>query len=169
MAPIREVMMYKKLFSVLIVFVMLVSTFSIAFAETAPGTCPRGNTVRVGGKQGFHSTNPDFKCQTKAYKVKTSAAPVPRNLKFVRPVMNLENKTIQPKGVVFSGKAQVYFYLNKNQQKAWKQGRLAIYFYDKVTKTWYKLPSSRQAMKGNAFRLVSPIYNYGLYGLAMQK
>ncbi len=161
--------MSKKLFSVLIVLALLLSTFSIAFAETAPGTCPRGQTVRVAGRQGFQSSNSDFKCQTKAYKVKTSAAPAPRNLKFVRPIMTLENKTVQPKGVVFSGRSQVYFDLNKNQQKAWKQGRLAIYYYDKVTKTWYKLPSSRQAMKGNTFRLVSSIYNFGLYGLAMQR
>lgn len=161
--------MSKKLFSVLIVFVLLVSTFSVAFAETALGTCPRGNTVRVGGKQGFHSSNSDFKCQTRAYRVKPSAAPVPRSLKFVHPVMTLENKTVQPKSVVFSGKTQVYFYLNQNQQKAWKAGRLAVYYYDKVTKTWYKLPSSRQEMKGNQFRLVSSIYNYGLYGLAMTR
>jgi len=168
-APIREVTMSKKLFSVLIVFVMLVSTFSIAFAETAPGTCPRGNTVQVSGKQGFHSSNSDFKCQTKAYRIKNSKAPVPKELKFVRPIMTLENKTIQPKSVVFSGKTQVYFYLNKNQQNAWKQGRLAVYYYDKLTKTWYKLPSSRQEMAGNKFRLVSSIYNYGLYGLALQR
>ena len=161
--------MVKKLITLFVVLALLAVTFSAALAEAAPGTCPRGETVRVGGRQGFHSSNSDFKCQTKVYKYASSAAPVPRDLKFVRPVMSLENKTVQPKSVVFGGKTQVYFDLNQNQQKAWKAGRLAIYFYDTTTKTWYRLPSSRQAMKGNIFRLVSSIYDFGLYGLAMQK
>ncbi len=57
--------MSKKWFSVFIAVVLLLTTVGTALAETAPGTCPRGQTVRVGGKQGFQSSNTDFKCQTK--------------------------------------------------------------------------------------------------------
>ncbi len=159
--------MSKKWLSLLIAVVLLLSTVGTALAETAPGTCPRGETVRVGGKQGFHSSNSDFKCQTKAYNVKVSAAPAPKALKFVRPIMSLEKKTVQPDSVVFSGKTQVYFDLNKNQEKAWKAGKLAIYYYDKFTKTWTKLSSAQAVSVPRGFRIASGINNFGLYGLAM--
>jgi hypothetical protein len=83
--------------------------------------------------------------------------------------MSLEKKTVQPDSVVFSGKAQVYFDLNANQEKAWKAGKLAIYKYDKFTKTWSKLSSAQAASVPRGFRIASRIYDFGLYGLAMVK
>ena len=65
--------------------------------------------------------------------------------------MRLESKTVQPASVVFSGKTQVYFDLNKNQEKAWKAGVLAIYFYDPVTKTWAKLSNPGLAWQIHLF------------------
>ena len=160
--------MSKKWVSILLAVVLLAATFSTVFAEAAPGTCPHNRTVKV-GRQGFFSTNPDFACQTNARRASAATAPVPSYFKFVRPLLRLESKTVQPASVVFSGKTQVYFDLNKNQEKAWKAGVLAIYFYDPTTKTWTKLSSSRMPMKGNTFRLAAPIYKYGLYGLAKTK
>jgi hypothetical protein len=157
--------MSKKWISILLAVVLLAATFSTVFAEAAPGTCPHNRTVKV-GRQGFFSTNPDFACQTNARRVNASAAPVPSTLKFVRPLLRLESKTVQPASVVFSGKTSVFFDLNKNQEKAWKAGVLAIYFYNPNLKTWTKLSSSSLPMKGSAFRIGSPIYQYGLYGLA---
>lgn len=159
--------MSKKWLSLFIALVLLLSVVGTALAETAPGTCPRGQTVRVGGKQGFQSTNTDFKCQTKAYNVKVSAAPAPKDLKFVRPIMSLEKKTVQPDSVVFGGKDQVYFDLNSNQEKAYKAGKLAIYYYNKATKTWTKLSSAQAPSVPRGFRIASTINNFGLYGLAM--
>ncbi len=157
--------MSKKWISILLAVVLLAATFSTVFAEAAPGTCPHNRIIRA-GRQGFISTNPDFACQTNARRVNASAAPTPKSLKFVRPLLRLESKTVQPASVVFSGTTRVYFDLNKNMQNAYKQGRLAIYFYDPVSKTWTKLYSSRMAMKGNIFRLTSYVYKYGIYGLA---
>lgn len=160
--------MSKKWFALFIAVVLLVATFSAAFAEAAPGACPHKGAVRV-GRQGFMSSNPDFACQTKASRVNASAAPVPSSFKFVRPLLRLESKTVQPASVVFSGKTQVYFDLNKNQEKAWKAGVLAIYFYDPDAKTWTKLSSYQSPLKGSAFRVAASISKYGLYGLAKTK
>lgn len=157
--------MSKKWFAVFVAVVLLLVTFSTVFAEAAPGACPHSGAVKV-GRQGFMSSSPDFPCQIKASRVNVSAAPVPKNLKFVRPLMRLESKTVQPASVVFSGKTQVYFDLNKNQEKSWKAGVLAIYFYDPTTKTWTKLSSSQVPLKGNTFRVAASISKYGLYGLA---
>lgn len=160
--------MSKKWFALFLSIVLLLASFSTVFAEAAPGACPHKGPLKV-GRQGFISSSPDFACQVNAARVNTSAAPAPRNLKFVRPIMRLESKTVQPASVVFSGKTQVYFDLNKNQEKAWKAGVLAIYFYDPVTKTWAKLSGSRLPLKGSTFRVGAYIYKYGLYGLAKTK
>ena len=160
--------MSKKWFSILIVVVLLASTFSVALAEVTPGTCPHGETVKV-GRQGFRSTNTDFPCQTEAYAVRASSAPTPKTLKFVRPLLRLESKTVKPEAVVFSGKTLVYFDLNKNQEKAWKSGVLAVYYYDLTTRTWNKLSSAQVPLKGKGFRVSSRIYHYGYFGLAKTK
>lgn len=160
--------MSKKWFSIFIAVVLLLASFSTVFAEAAPGACPHKGPVKV-GRQGFMSSSPDFACQVNAGRVNASAAPVPKTLKFVRPIMRLESKTVQPASVVFSGRTQVYFDLNKNQEKAWKAGVLAIYFYDPDTKTWAKLSSSQIPMKGATFRVGAYIFKYGLYGLAKTK
>jgi len=156
----------------MLAIIILATTFGTALArpagEVAPGTCPHSLTVRV-GKGGFHSTNADFPCQTEAYQVRAQAAPVPKTLKFIRPVLRLEQKTVQPRGVVFSGKATVFFDLNKNQEKAWNQGVLAIYYYNLSTRSWQKLSSSRVEVKGKIFRISSSIWDYGYYGLAKVK
>jgi hypothetical protein len=157
--------MSKKWLTLFIVFAMLAITVGTALAEAAPGTCPHSNTVRV-GKGGFFSTNADFPCQTNATSVRVSSAPAPKTLQFVRPLMYLSKKTVQPDGVVFSGKTRAFFDLNKNQEKAWKAGVLAVYFYDMNTRTWMKLPSSQWVMKGKTFRIGSNIWDYGYYGLA---
>ena len=158
--------MSKKWFSLIIVFALLAITVGTALAEAAPGTCPHANTVRV-GKGGFYSTNADFPCQTNATSIRVSAAPTPKNLTFVRPLMYLSKKTVQPDSVVFSGKTRAFFDLNKNQEKAWKTGVLAVYFYDMNTRTWQKLPSYQMAVKG--FRVASNIWDYGYFGLAKTK
>jgi len=160
--------MSKKWLSLIIVFTLLAITVGTALAEAAPGTCPHSNTVRV-GKGGFYSTNPDFPCQTNATSVRASAAPASKSVTFVRPLMYLSKKTVQPDSVVFSGKTRAFFDLNKNQEKAWKAGVLAVYFYDLTTRTWQKLPSSQMVLKAKGFRIASNIWDFGYYGLAKTK
>ena len=160
--------MSKKWLSLLIVFALLAITVGTALAEAAPGTCPHSRTIRL-GKGGFYSTNPDFACQTNAYSVRASAAPTPKTLSFVRPLMQLTKKTVQPDSVVFSGKTRAFFDLNKNQEKAWKAGVLAVYYYDMTTRTWQKLPSYQMVLNVKGFRIASNIWDFGYYGLAKTK
>jgi hypothetical protein len=163
--------MSKKWLTLTIVLILLATTVGTALAkpleEVTPGTCPHTKTVNL-GKQGFYSSNPDFPCQTNASNLPATSVPAPKGLKFVRSVMNLQSKTTKPRAFVFAGKTQAFFDLNPQQAKAWKAGTLAVYFLNKDTHTWSKMPSFQQTVKGK-FRIASNIFNYGYYALAKPK
>ena len=65
----------------------------------------------------------------------------------------------------------VYFNLSSEDRTAWDQGKLSIYYYDALKKSWQECPSRLLAEKGSQNGRVSCMITegFGRYGMATKR